>query len=386
MPIELGTKNTLLDGALTLNGDVFFYNYTGYQISRIVDRTAINDNFNATVKGAELETTWEPVPGLKFNFAGGYEDTRIDNGQSSIDLMDRTAGNPNWMVVKPFVTQASNCILPVYVVAAALEESTALEEGSSPAMAASAVIVKQPITATSIRVTELTYAENPTMVAGPIRRPPSIRLSGFRSTSVDPNAPADVNDDLGRRPTMARALPRMSVAMNLPNAPHFTTSLSAEYTMPVSEDWAATLHGDFYWQSQSWARVFNDRPYDKIRGYSTRNLALILTSASGWQVMGYVKNVFNVDRHHRRLPEQRRQRPDNQRVPDRSAPLSACASRRTGERHGNEKRKRKSLPPPLWGGRSDERSETDRVGGRRLWWAPPPTRLAPLADLPTGGR
>ena len=35
--------------------------------------------------------------------------------------MDRTAGNPDWMVVKPFVTQASNCILPVYVVAAMLK-------------------------------------------------------------------------------------------------------------------------------------------------------------------------------------------------------------------------------------------------------------------------
>ena len=90
---ELGTKNTLADGGITLNGDVFFYNYTGYQISRIVDRTAINDNFNATVKGAEVEAMYEPIPGLKFNFAGGYEDTRIDNGQSSIDLMDRTAGN-----------------------------------------------------------------------------------------------------------------------------------------------------------------------------------------------------------------------------------------------------------------------------------------------------
>ena len=67
----------MLDGGLTLNGDVFFYNYKGYQISRIVDRTAINDNFDATVKGAELEATYEPLPGLKFNFAGGYEDTRV---------------------------------------------------------------------------------------------------------------------------------------------------------------------------------------------------------------------------------------------------------------------------------------------------------------------
>ena len=100
---ELGTKNTLVDGGMTLNGDVFFYNYKGYQISRIVDRTAINQNFDATVKGAEVEAMYEPIPGLKFNFAGGYEDTRINNGQSSIDLMDRTAGHPGWVVIKPFV-------------------------------------------------------------------------------------------------------------------------------------------------------------------------------------------------------------------------------------------------------------------------------------------
>ncbi len=54
---ELGSKNTLLDGTLTLNGDVFYYNYKDYQISEIVDRTSINLNFNATVKGAELEST-----------------------------------------------------------------------------------------------------------------------------------------------------------------------------------------------------------------------------------------------------------------------------------------------------------------------------------------
>src|SRR6185437_8591292 len=49
---ELGTKNTLLDGSMTLNGDVFYYDYKGYQISQIVDRTSINLNFDATVKGA----------------------------------------------------------------------------------------------------------------------------------------------------------------------------------------------------------------------------------------------------------------------------------------------------------------------------------------------
>ncbi len=48
---ELGSKNTLLDGALTLNGDVFYYNYEDYQISEIVDRTFYRFlNFDAHIK------------------------------------------------------------------------------------------------------------------------------------------------------------------------------------------------------------------------------------------------------------------------------------------------------------------------------------------------
>src|SRR5580692_620678 len=115
---EVGTKNTLFDGALTLNGDMFYYNYENYQISQIVDRTAINLNFDAHAEGAELEATWEPLPGLRFNFSGGWEDTAIAKGQSAVDLIDRTAGHSDWIVVKPYPTEASNCILPTYVVAA----------------------------------------------------------------------------------------------------------------------------------------------------------------------------------------------------------------------------------------------------------------------------
>jgi outer membrane receptor protein involved in Fe transport len=70
-------------------------------------------------------------------------------------------------------------------------------------------------------------------------------------------------------------------------------SFSAEYTVPVTPDWAATIRSDYYWQDYSWARVFNDNPYDRLRGYTNVNLALILTNQNGWQVMGYMKNVFN---------------------------------------------------------------------------------------------
>jgi hypothetical protein len=79
----------------------------------------------------------------------------------------------------------------------------------------------------------------------------------------------------------------------LPNAPPFTVSFSADYTVPVTSNWAATIRGDYYWQDYSWTRVFNDNPYDRLRGYTNVNLALILTSQEGWQVMGYIKNVFD---------------------------------------------------------------------------------------------
>ena len=276
---ELGSKNTLLDGALTVNGDVFYYNYEGYQISRIVDRTAINDNFDAHIKGAELETSWEPAPGLRFKFAGGYEDARLASGSKSVDLMDRTAGNSDWMVVRPFITQASNCILPTYVVAAMIAPS------SGPLVSADNVAnaCGEAYTLHNDPETQLPYVANPV---------PTCLPSGVctHDQYVPPGYP-------GFDPTTAtnggQGFDKDLSGNQLPNAPHFTTSFSAEYSIPISPDWAASLHGDFYWQSQSWARVFNDDPYDKLRGYTNVNFALILTGSDGWQVMGYLKNVFN---------------------------------------------------------------------------------------------
>ncbi|HVT23935.1 MAG TPA: TonB-dependent receptor [Rhizomicrobium sp.] len=286
---ELGTKNTLLDGALTFNAAAFYYDYKGYQISEIIDRTSVNLNFDAKVKGAELETTWEPTPGLKFTFSGGYEDTRLADGSKAIDLMDRTAGNPNWVVLKPFATQSSNCILPVYVVAYKLSGAgliagdcgLAYSQHYDPATGQTYTAYPSGnFTAVGTNIAPGTYA-------------------GF-----DPAAGNDPNDpytgqntsgaiDYGPAPNNGAGFEKDLSGNELPNAPHFTTSFTAEYSVPITNDWAATIHGDFYWQSSSWARVFNDDPYDKLHGYKNVNLALILTNQNGWQAVGYLKNVFN---------------------------------------------------------------------------------------------
>jgi outer membrane receptor protein involved in Fe transport len=263
---ELGTKNSLLDGALTLNGDVFYYDYKGYQISQIVDRTSVNLNVDATVKGVEIESTWEPLPGLRFNLSGGYEASSVNDGQSAVDLIDRTAGHSDWMVVKPYIASTSNCVLPSSVVRQIIENNPV-----DPGVTA----VFNPL----VLACDVSYGGG----AGLFGTAYTSDLSGFGVTGFDPaNSP---NNGAGFSKDLS--------GNDLPNTPHVTLSLGAQYSMPLSEDWAGTLRGDFYAQTASWARVFNDDPYDRIHGYTNMNFALIFTNQDGWQAMAYVKNVLD---------------------------------------------------------------------------------------------
>src|SRR3546814_5926018 len=60
----------------------------------------------------------------------------------------------------------------------------------------------------------------------------------------------------------------------LPNSPHWTVNLGAEYTIPFDGDWSATIRGDGYWQAKSWARVYNLNPYDRLRDWTNFNISL----------------------------------------------------------------------------------------------------------------
>jgi len=287
---ELGSKNTLLNGALTLNGDVFYYNYQGYQISEIVDRTAINQNFNAHIKGAEIEATYEPIPGLRFNLAGGYEDARLANGDKAVDLIDRTAGNTDWIVIRPDITAASNCIFPVYVAQIA-GAGAGNNGGGGPGHCQ--VAYAQGLDP----VTNVAYT------ATPVQPPPigsvyPADYQGFDPLAGTPGHPYTGQNtyqghDYGPAPNDGAGFDKDLSHNEMPNAPPFTLSFGAQYSMPITSDWAATLRTDLYWQDASYWRVFNDLDYDKLHAYSNLNLTLILTSQSGWQVMLYDKNVFN---------------------------------------------------------------------------------------------
>lgn len=104
---SLGLKSTWLDGALRLNGELFFNDYTDKQLSTIVLAggqlaETVGNVGELESSGVELELTWlPPVDGLVLGMNVGYLDTDIKSYKSGEgDLADTTAigFSPDWTV------------------------------------------------------------------------------------------------------------------------------------------------------------------------------------------------------------------------------------------------------------------------------------------------
>jgi iron complex outermembrane receptor protein len=267
---ELGAKNNLLDGRLTVNLASFYYDYKGYQISYIVDRAAVNLNFDAEVWGLEIEADWRPLENLKLGFKGGYEQTRMADGSRAIDVMDRTAGQEGWIVLRPHPALSTNCIMPVSVITwgGFIDIPGGVGGGRLSGCEMAWLLGDDPQTWDP-------YVPFPNGPGG---------YPGYDPAS----APPEANNGEGFFKDLS--------GNELPNAPNYTGTITADYTVPLPSDWLMTLHTDLYYQSEAWTRVFNTPGYDKLKAYTNVNLAAIFQNeGAGWKVMAYVKNVFDRD-------------------------------------------------------------------------------------------
>jgi outer membrane receptor protein involved in Fe transport len=306
---ELGAKNTLLDGKVTLNLAAFYYDYKDYQISQIVDRSASNLNFDAEVWGLELEADWRAAENLRLGLKLGYENTKVRDGEKAIDIMDRTAGQRGWVVVRPFPSIPSNCILPTWLFLGNVPGASAPDRvtgnpvlvnlggasggnpggcelaylyGVDPGIDGLATATGAGKGAAVINYTQWSTdpLDYPGWTAGPI--------TDRTYPGWDPNADYGHNHGEGFFKDLS--------GNELPNAPNITATITADYTIPLPNDWLATLHTDLYYQSEAWTRIFNMEGYDKLKAYTNVNLAAIFTNeAQGWHVMAYVKNVLDRD-------------------------------------------------------------------------------------------
>ena len=236
---EVGTKNTVLGGSLQLNLTGFYYDYKGYQISEIVANSSVNLNINAKIYGVEFESVYSPFHNLTLNANVGYIHTRIDDGQSEVDQLNLNAGNANYTLVKD--TAGHECLAPTT---------------SAAAYVASAL--------------------------------PAYGLS----TTCDPTSAFSQAIGATSNPYQY-GIPQNLGGNKLPNTPPVTVSAGAQYVFELPADWRATIRGDYYWQDDSFARIFN-AVNDQLRSYHVVNATLTFANVGmGLDLQLFVKNAFN---------------------------------------------------------------------------------------------
>jgi outer membrane receptor protein involved in Fe transport len=336
--IEVGAKNTLMSGSLILNVTGFYYDYQGYQISKIVNRTSVNENIDAVVYGAELETIWQPIQNLRLNANIGWLKSEIGDGVTSIDTMNRTQGDPTLTLVKgarPTSALGSNCLLSTAGVATVL----AAGAGSSLPLACAG-----PGTGTSSYYTEFTNAllTRSTATGGTVgvNAVQAAQIQAVLATAGGPSAGATVLGtavgtaiatgqitgltaaNLGLvTPIITQALTANAVANtfglynygsnvtlntsgvaegieadlsgnSLPNSPEWTFSVGAQYTWDFA-DWSLTPRIDYYRQSEQYTRIYNTE-YDRLESWENVNLSVTLRNpVMGLEVQGYVHNALD---------------------------------------------------------------------------------------------
>ncbi len=262
---EIGTKNTLAGGALQLNATGFMYDYEGYQITQIINRTSANFNIDTKIQGLELETIWNPVSTLIVNANLGLLNTEIQD-TFGIDVLDRTNGRADLVALKNASTY-SNCVVSAQGYAAVL---AFLPDGAARGICNGATAAA---------------------FGGTANLEAALGLTGSTVTVTN----AD-----GSTSTRSALTPFDGDAKNLdgnsqPGAPESTFNFGAEYTWNPGSfgNWGLTGRVDYYRQSDSYSRVFNTAR-DKLPSWDNLNLSLsFFNDEAGMRVDLFGKNVTN---------------------------------------------------------------------------------------------
>lgn len=275
---EIGTKNSFDGGRFTLNATGFYYDYKDYQVSQIVDRIAYNENFNATSWGLELEAAWRPSRAFRVDGNLGYLRTRLGKGAQSIDVMNRTQDDPDWVVLRPWLQVPSNCVAPRAIV------EKIVARGIVPDVALAALCPG------ANRV----GSWDPGRTGGVA----FWRLYGLTYNPLAPYNPDTVGLPIDQggsgAPNGGRGFYADLEGNELPNAPRLTANIGAQYTFFLEGgDWELTFRGDYYRQSKSYGRIYNTT-FDRLRAWDNVNAAVTLAQPdSGLTFQLYVKNLLD---------------------------------------------------------------------------------------------
>jgi outer membrane receptor protein involved in Fe transport len=319
--LEFGTKNTLLDGSLQANLDVWYYNYENYQVGIIANRQALTLNIPAHLMGFEGEFVWQPEDDLAFNLTLSL--TQSAAGTSFVsDERNPTAGVPNNIFVKD-LTNGSNCVVQPLTGATAGHtpgesnpvthvKNFYLPNGGNAAIDApfGIPLVNYGICAPGSLYTTATNL--PT--EAPWWTPALIAATGHPiPTNEDALEHFGFQYTLARSPTtgaVVNALDPISHVVTplhdgngnvvnlhgnqLPQVPNAQVGVGAQWTAHLGGDFTLVPRVDYYWQSSFQSRVWNDANIDRVNGWDTMNAQIQLNAPENkWYARVFATNLFD---------------------------------------------------------------------------------------------
>ncbi|ALJ13987.1 TonB-dependent receptor [Sphingopyxis macrogoltabida] len=287
---EIGSKNAFGGGALQLNLTAFYYKYKKLQLSKIVARTAVNDNVDADIYGFEIEGMVRPDPDWVINLGFSYLHTKVTEDKFTSNPRDFGGGRSDAVIIKD-ITNAANC---------------AVAPGTSGNAAGSNAFVNFVNNAINAGID---VNGDGTIGAGDIR--PGAGLQGTTAFPADGGiastgafsicgvlqsyaaAAGNLFDPNGIQ-VFTAGIPVNIKGNQLPQAPNYKFSAGVQYTAHLG-DMTLVPRVDLAYTGESYGSIFNGN-VNRIKGYAQVNAQLQLNGADDkWFVKGFIQNIFNAN-------------------------------------------------------------------------------------------
>jgi iron complex outermembrane recepter protein len=278
---EIGSKNTFGNGELQLNLTAFYYKYKDLQLSKIVARTAVNDNINANIWGFEAEAIVRPDPNLVVNLGFSYLNTEVAGDEFSSNPRDFGGGREDAVIIKD-ITNAANCAVA----------------STSGSVAGVNAYVNQINTLINAGAFAANGVRGGAGLQGTTAFPSDSGIASrgaFSICGILQAAAATVGPAFGGVEVFSAGIPVNLKGNKLPQAPNYKFSAGAQYTINFDGGMSLVPRFDLAYTGDSYGSIFNGN-VNKIKGYAQVNAQIQLNGVDDkWYVKGFIQNLFDAN-------------------------------------------------------------------------------------------
>ena len=273
---EIGSKNSFGHGQLQLNLTAFYYKYKNLQLSRIVARTAVNDNVNANIYGAELEIVMHPVREMTVNIGASYLHTAVSQDKFLANPRDFGAGRSDAVIIKD-ITNGANCAVAANTAGNVAGVNNFVNTANALINAGSIPGLKP---GAGLRGTA------PFPAGGNINSTGAFSVCGVL-TALAPT----VGAGFGGVTVFSSGIPGNIRGNKLPGAPDYKVSAGAQYEFALGHAVSLTPRFDAIVVGTSTGSIFNGN-VNRIPSYTQLNAQIQLDGPEKkWFLRGFIQNI-----------------------------------------------------------------------------------------------